>query len=143
MPFSVETVTTRIQGDDAIASGVCIVTDEAGTELARETITARANHNLRADDPNRRGMRVDAAERLQQLLAEEAAAVAAKALVEALPLAKFEGLAEGVATLVAAKAAEVEAIVAAEKLRLETVPEVVVKDLGTGTLETKEVLADG
>lgn len=121
MPFAVSDVTVTIQGDDAVGSATCVVTDEKGAELAREAITARVNHNLRADDPNRRGLKVDAATRLQQLLAEEAAAVATRVLVAALPLPKFDGLEVGLATLVAEKAIEVEAVVAAEKAKAEIV----------------------
>lgn len=143
MPFAVEAVTVTIQGDDAVGSAVCVITDEKGAELAREAITARVNHNLRADDPNRRGLKVDARDRLQQLLAEEAAAAATRVLVDALPAAKFDGLDKELTTLVAAKAVEVEAVVAAAKAKLEAVPEVIIKDLGVGLLESKGVLTNG
>lgn len=145
MPFAIAEGSTAvtIQGDYAVAEAVCVVTDDAGTELAREPITARVNHGLRADDPNRRGMQVDARDRLQQLLAEEAATVATRVLTEAVPLAKFDGLEKELAALVEARHEEVAVKVAEVVAAAETVPEVITKDLGTDLLASKGVLVDG
>ena len=140
MPWTVGTPTVHIAGDDATASAEVIVTDEKGAEVGRQTASARCNRHLRADDPNRRGMAVDADDRLAQLLAEDAARLAAQVLIEQAPFADF-------ATTLAPKVAEqvpvVEAQVAeAEAKALEPVP-LVVKDLSSELLTSEEVVTDG
>lgn len=84
---------TVIQGTDAVASVTVIVTDDKAVELGREVITASVNASLSATDPARRGLKVDAADRLRDLLAAEAERVGARIAAENAPLAKFADLA--------------------------------------------------
>lgn len=89
MPVALSDVVVAIRGDDAVATATAVVTDDKGTELSRESITAQVNKNLRADDPKRRGLKLDAKERLVQLLAEQADAVEAKATAKAAEVSDF------------------------------------------------------
>jgi hypothetical protein len=92
MPVALSDVDVTIQGDMALATATAVVTDDKGTELSRETITAEVNKDLRADDPKRRGLKVDAKDRLAQLLAEQANAAEAKAAVKSAETAPFADL---------------------------------------------------
>jgi len=97
MPVALADVTVTIQGDDAVATATAIVTDDKGVELSREIIGAEVNKDLRADDRRRRGLKVDAKDRLAQLLAEQADAAEAKATAkadEASPFADLRALTE-------------------------------------------------
>lgn len=144
MPVSfADDMTIERAGEDAVATVTVVVTDDLGTELGRRAISARVNAFLRADDPNRRGMQVDAPVRLQQLLNEEAEA-AGKAVAEAaVPLARFATLAADLAKDEATIGTRVDAVVADTRARLEEPLPLIVKDFGDGLLDAKEVVARG
>lgn len=130
-------------GDDAVATVTVIVTDDKGAELGRRQVSARVNAFLRADDPNRRGLQVDADVRLQQLLGEAAEAAGKAVAEEAVPLARFAALATNLAKDTAAIGTRVDAVVADTKARLEEPVPVVTKDLTGGLLGAKEAVARG
>lgn len=92
MPVALSDVDVTIQGDMALATATAVVTDDKGTELSRESITAQVNKNLRADDPKRRGLKLDAKERLAQLLAEQANAAETKATAKSDETSPFADL---------------------------------------------------
>jgi len=112
MPVALSDVDVTIQGDMALATATAVVTDDKGTELSRESITAQVNKNLRADDPKRRGLKLDAKERLAQLLAEQANAAETKATAKSdgtSPFADLQMLTEARITNLA-KSAEREVL---------------------------------
>lgn len=140
--FAGDMTVTRA-GDDAVATVTVIVTDDKGAELGRRPISARVNAFLRADDPNRRGMQVDAPVRLQQLLNEEAEAAGKAVAEEAVPLARFATLATDLAKDVTAIGTRVDAVVADTKARLTEPVAEVAKELPGGLLGAKEAVARG
>lgn len=89
MPVKLADCTVQIQGDMAVATATAIVVDDKGAELSRETVTAQVNKDLRADDPARRGLRVDAKDRLAELLAAQADAAEAKVIAKAAEVTDF------------------------------------------------------
>lgn len=101
MPVELVDCVVQINGDMAVATATAIVTDAKGVELSRQTVTAEVNKNLRADDPKRRGLKVDAQDRLAQLLAEKADALEVGDVAKAAEVADFAN----VKTLATAKLA--------------------------------------
>ena len=118
MPVELTDCAVQINGDMAVASAVAIVTDEKGAELSRQTVTAEVNKDLRADDERRRGLRVDAKERLAQLLAEKADALEVADVVKSVEVADFSD----VQTLATAKLARPAKPLAVEPAPVREVP---------------------
>jgi len=118
--FDEKTLTVTPSGEtDAVGSVDVVVTDKSGLiELGRRTVTATVNRYLRADDPERRGMKVDATVRLRELLQAEAERVVGEVALEAALMADtaavFGTLATDLKATEAEVSANVDAIVAAK-----------------------------
>lgn len=94
MPVELTDCAVQINGDMAVAVATAIVTDAKGAEISRQTVTAEVNKNLRADDPNRRGLKVDARDRLAELIAEKANALELVDVAKAAEVADFSDVQE-------------------------------------------------
>lgn len=93
MPVTLVDTQATVQGDMLVATATAVIINATGTELGRVPVTAQVNKDLSANDPNRRGLKVNAKPRLRQLLKEAAIAAAAQVKAQVAEAAKVTDLA--------------------------------------------------
>jgi hypothetical protein len=101
MPTKLEGFSVALAGADAVATAAVVVTDDKGVEISRKTVTAQVNAALRATDADRRGLKIDARDRLKALVLEQVAEAEGEATKVAEPLEHFAGLGDEIAAVVA------------------------------------------